>query len=337
MPSAEKSQPEPRMSSLCSRRKGVLGLGLLSVGCVGVLTTACTDQQEASAHPASARSTRVNAIIDFHQPESVKYDSDQDVYFVSNMNGYGSVKDNNGFISRVNAANINEIQTFIQGGVHGVTLHAPKGMAIHGDTLWVCDIDALRGFDRHGGSPLATIDFAPYGAVLLNDVAVGPDGTLHVTDTGIQMTDKGVLFSGGDKLFVVGPNHGVRIAASGAQLDKPNGITWDAKGQRWLYVSFDPFNSRLFAFHEGDTTRAVLDSGHGRWDGVEALADGRILLSSWTDSTVHLVSNGRDEKLVRNVPAPADIGVDTKRNLVLVPLGVLSRVELWTIPRSESR
>jgi sugar lactone lactonase YvrE len=248
------------------------------------------------------------------------------------MNGFGSVKDNNGYISRVSATNINDIQTLVQGGAHGVTLNAPKGMAIHGDTLWVCDIDVLRGFDRHGGAPLASIDFAPYGAVLLNDIAVGPDGSLHVTDTGIQMTDKGVLFSGGDKMFVVGPNHAVRVQASGPQLAKPNGITWDAKGQRWLYVSFDPFHSKLFAFHEGDTTRAVLDSGNGKWDGVEALADGRILVSSWTDSTVHLIANGKDERLVRNVPAPADIGVDTKRQLVLVPLGVLSRVELRTIP-----
>jgi sugar lactone lactonase YvrE len=122
------------------------------------------------------------------------------------------------------------------------------------------------------------------------------------------------------------------VLASGAQLDKPNGITWDAKGQRWLYVSFDPFHSKLFSFHNGDTTRAVLDSGRGRWDGVEALADGRILVSSWTDSTVHLVTDGHDERLVTHVPAPADIGVDTKRHLVLVPLGVLSRVEIWTIP-----
>jgi sugar lactone lactonase YvrE len=297
-----------------------------------VVLSSCADQEEASAHPATARSTRVGVIIDFHEPESVKYDPDQDVYFVSNMNGYGSVKDNNGYISRVNAKSITDIQTLVQGGARGVTLNAPKGMAIHGDTLWVCDIDALRGFDRHGGAPIATIDFSPYGAVLLNDIAVGPDGSLYVTDTGIQMTDKGVIFSGGDKIYVVGPNHSVRVAASGPQLAKPNGITWDAKGQRWLYVSFDPFHSKLFSFHNGDTTRAVLDSGHGRWDGVEALADGRILYSSWTDSTVHLITDGHDERLVRNVPVPADIGVDTKRNLVLIPLGVMSRVELWTIP-----
>jgi len=294
---------------------------------------ACGDQWNAAAHSTDARSTRVGTILDFHEPESVKYDPDQDVYFVTNMNGTGSAKDNNGYISRVNAADISQIQTFVQGGVHGVTLNAPKGTALHGDTLWVCDIDVLRAFDRHGGAPLASIDLSSQGAVLLNDIAVGPDGTLRVTDTGIHMTDIGVLYVGGDKVFVIGPNRSVRVEASGAQLDRPNGITWDARGNRWLYVSFDPFHSRLFAFHAGDTTRAVLDSGKGKWDGVEALADGRILISSWSDSTVHLLADGHDERLVRDVPAPADIGVDTKRGLVLVPLGVMSRVELWTIPK----
>jgi sugar lactone lactonase YvrE len=321
------------MSGSISQRHCASAIARFSaLAATALALTACGEKSEISAHPVTARSMRVNAIIDFHEPESVKYDPDQDVYFVTNINGFGSVKDNNGYISRVNASNIADVETLVQGGEHGVTLNAPKGTAIHGDTLWVCDIDALRGFDRHSGAPLATIDFSPYHAVLLNDVAVGPDGTLHVTDTGIQMTDKGVIFSGGDKMFVVGPNHSVSISESGAQLEKPNGITWDARGQRWLYVSFDPFHSHLYAFHNGDTTRAALDSGRGRWDGVEALADGRILVSSWTDSTVHLLTDGHDERLVRNVPAPADIGVDTKRNLVLVPLGVLSRVELWTIP-----
>ena len=300
---------------------------------IALATLASCGEQEASARPTNdSGSTRVGTIIDFHEPESVKYDPDQDVYFVSNMYGVGSEKDGNGFISRVRASDLTDNQVFVAGGKNGVTLNAPKGMAIHGDTLWVCDIDVLRGFDRRDGAPLATVDFGPSGAVLLNDVAVGPDGTLHVTDTGIQMTEKGVIFSGGSKLFVVGANHTVKVVASGPELDYPNGITWDAKGRRWLYVSFDPFHSKVFAFHDGDTARTVLDNGPGRYDGVEALADGRILVSSWADSTVHLLANGHDERLVRNVPAPADIGVDTKRGLVLVPLGVLSRVELWTIP-----
>jgi sugar lactone lactonase YvrE len=287
-------------------------------------------------HDASRRGTadgvqRTALITDFHAPESVKYDPNQDVYFVSNINGFGSVKDNNGYISRVNAADPTRIVTFIQGGKNGVTLHAPKGMAIHGDTLWVTDIDVIRGFDRRGGAPLATIDFGQHGAVLLNDIAVGPDGSLHITDTGIQMTDKGVIYSGGDKLFVVDAGQRISVLASGPQLAHPNGITWDSVGKRWLIVSFNPFSAQVYTMRDGDTTRTTLVSSKARLDGIEALSDGRILYTSWGDSSVHLITGTTDRKLVGNLPSPADIGFDTKRNRVLVPLGVLGRVEGWTV------
>src|SRR2546422_7709536 len=41
---------------------------------------------------------------------------------------------------------------FIEGGHSGVTLNAPKGLAIRGDTLWVADIDVVRAFDARTGA-----------------------------------------------------------------------------------------------------------------------------------------------------------------------------------------
>ena len=61
------------------------------------------------------------------------------------------------------------------------------------------------------------------------------------------------------------------------------------------------------------------------------LADGRILVTSWTDSAVHVISNGTFRKVIGNVEAPADIGVDTKRNVVAVPRFNAGRVEYFTI------
>ncbi len=295
-----------------------------------------------------AAARRVATVIDFHAPESVRYDPELDVFYVSNIYLYGSVKDGNGFITVLDAADIGRGRVLAQGGVNGVTLHAPKGMALTGDTLWVADIDVVRGFHRVTGAPLATIDFASVRPTLLNDVAAAPDGSLRVTDTGIIMSPKGVVYdTTGDRVFRVGRGAGVGAGAAreiaehaGARsFAKPNGIAWDAHGKRWLVVTFGPFSSGLFAMAEGDardTTRTPLATGNGRWDGVEALPDGRILLSSWSDSTVHLVEeiDGRMEMrpLVRRVPHPADIGVDTRRNRVAIPLANAGRVEVWTIP-----
>lgn len=276
---------------------------------------------------------RIGAIDGFRQPESVKYDSAQDVFFVSNMFGEGSVKDGMGYIARFNAADLGGMRILVESGRNGATLDAPKGLALHGDTLWVADIDVLRAFDRRSGVPLATIDLKPYHAVLLNDIAVGPDGSLHVTDSGIIMSDKGVLYPRGDKIFVIGPGRSVNIAAEGDSLHLPNGITWDAARSRWVVVSFDPFRSEVYVPH-GDSARSVLATGTGRFDGIEILPDGRMLVTCWTDSSVHAFSAGRDEKLIGNLPMPADLGLDTRRNRIAIPLVNRSRVEIWSLPDS---
>jgi hypothetical protein len=280
--------------------------------------------------PSGARLVAVIGGLD--TPESVRYDPEQDVFFISDMTGYGSDKDGNGLIARVGAADPHQWTPFARGGERGVTLNAPKGMVIHGDTLWVADIDALRGFDRHTGAPLATVDFGPQHAVLLNDVAVGPDGTIRVTDSGILMTEKGILKVGGDKIFVVGPGHSVSVLASGPQLETPNGITWDSSTKRWILVTFDRFSSHVFASPERDTTRAVLATGNGKFDGVEPLGGGRLLYTSWSDSSVHLLANGRDRAIIRNLPNPADLGVDTRRHTVAVPISGGGHVEVWRLP-----
>jgi SMP-30/Gluconolactonase/LRE-like region len=277
-------------------------------------------------------------IAGFGGPESVRYDAEQDVFFVSNMTGYGSGKDGNGYISRVSAADPHAATVFIQGGVNGAALDAPKGMALHGDTLWVADIDVLRGFDRHTGAPLATVDFRPQHAVLLNDVAVGPDGTIRVTDTGILMNKYGVPHTGPDRIFAVGPSATVSVVAEGPQLRQPNGITWDAARERWFVVSFDAFVGEIAAMPATGANRQVIRRGTGRLDGVEVLPNGAILFTNWADSSLHILEGGHDRQLVRQVPEPADIGLDTRRNRVAIPLSSLGRVQLWDLgEESDSR
>ena len=267
-----------------------------------------------------------------HGPESARYDPERDAWYISNMNGFGSVKDGNGYIVVADAANPGQSRILAEGGRHGVVLDAPKGLAISGDTLWAADITVLRGFDRRDGRPVANIDLAPQGAVLLNDVDVGPDGTVYVTDTGIEMSPKGVLYKGGDKIFAIGAGHAVRVIASGPALHRPNGITWDSSGRRLVVVSFDPFHSQVYALKPGDTTRTILGEGIGQFDGVEPFGDGRWLVTSWADSSIHVIGpGGRDERMIRDLWAPADLGVDTKRHRIGVPVGMKDRVEFYQL------
>jgi sugar lactone lactonase YvrE len=324
----------------------VLELALLMLPALPLVPMGCADKASArpsadTAAPAdgvtvgvsSSEARFVRNIIGFQGPESVRYDPEQDVYFVSNMKGAGSARDDNGYISRVSAAHPDTASVFVEAGKNGVTLDAPKGLAIHGDTLWAADITVLRGFDRHTGAPLATIDFAPLGAVQLNDVAIGPDGSIHVTDTGIIMSVKGTIHTGPDRIFVVGPNRQITVAAEGWQLGRPNGITWDDVGKRWIVLSFDPFAGQVMVNPQGHAKPQLIRtrSGGGQLDGVEVLPDGAIVFTSWADSSIHLLANGRDEPIIRDVPVPADIGLDTKRNILAIPLSMLGRVQLWSL------
>src|SRR4051794_1083011 len=141
----------------------------------------------AAANPSAADSTAAPAgysarLEGFQGPESAKYDADLDVWYVSNVNGSPLAKDGNGYISRLKGDGTMDSLKFIVGGVGGVTLNAPKGLALQGDTLWVADIQSVRGFDRRSGKPVASVDVK--GSKFLNDAVVGPDG-IYVTDTGV--------------------------------------------------------------------------------------------------------------------------------------------------------
>jgi len=203
-------------------------------------------------------------------------------------------------------------------------------MAIVGDTLWVADIDVVRGFERHTGRSVGTIDFGAFHPTLLNDIGAGPDGTIRVTDTGVALSPVGVLDSIGDRVFEVDTHRRVRLIGAEPKVSRPNGITWDSQRNRWLVVDFGQFSSAL-ATLGADGTRSALQKGPGKFDGVEALPDGRIAYTCWTDSSVHVWADGHDVKLLRALPMPADLGVDTRRNRIAVPLSGAGRVEVWQL------
>lgn len=270
----------------------------------------------------------VATVEGFATPEGVKYDAELDVFFVSSINGTPNGKDNNGFISRITPFGRVDNLNFITGGQGFVMLDAPKGMAIVGDTLWVTDIDALRAFNKRSGQPIMSLDFAAFKALFLNDIAAGPDGSLYITDTGIKFGPGGMTHPGPDRIFRVAPDKTISVAAEGDALGAPNGITWDAKQGRFLVVAFA--KPTVLGWKPGDAAPTVVATGRGQFDGVEVLADGRALISSWADSSLHaLMPDGTLRHYLPGLPAPADIGFDTKRGRVAVPLFTANRVEIW--------
>ena len=248
-------------------------------------------------------------------PESALYDAAADLYLVSNINGNPSAKDGNGFISRVAPDGSVKDLKWIDGARPEVTLHAPKGMAFRGDTLLVADIDAIRLFDRTTGKPAGAWDVP--GSTFLNGVAVGRDNTVYATDTGVDLATGELKSTGTAAVYRFDAKGTPTVVARGKELGGPNGIlagpdgltVVDFMSKRILRVSFD---GKV-------TTHATLPQGG--LDGVERLPDGSLLVSSWEANAIFRVSPaGQASVLVPDVTSPADLGIDTKRNLVLIPL-----------------
>lgn len=243
-------------------------------------------------------------------PESVLYDAVEDVYLVSNINGTPFAVDDNGFITKVGPdGSVLEFQ-WIDGASDTVTLNAPKGMTIVGDTLYVSDITFVRMFDRATGAPKGEIKIA--GATFLNDLSAGPDGVVYVSDSGLK---EGFASNGSDAVYKLVDGKAVALIKN-KDLGGPNGLLATATGV-WV-VTFG--SGELYLVDASGTRSQVQKLPTGALDGIVQLNDGALAISSWEGSSVLRGTPGQTfEVLISDAKSPADIGYDSKRNRVLIP------------------
>ena len=243
---------------------------------------------------------------------------------MSNIAGPSLKKDGNGFITTLDAEG-KVVERHWSKGER--SLDAPKGMGIIGDTLWVADIDVLRGFDRRSGTPVATVSLAGLEAEFLNDVAVGPDGAVYLTDTGLTADSLGNRRHGRpDRIFRVGPDREPSVALESDRLGRPNGIAWDEGEARFLVAGF--WGDTIWGWKPGSRSLSPVAVGPGQVDGIVTTPAG-VLVSSSATSALHRIENGKLVKVAPHLPGPADIGFSPKSGLVAVPLLGRNRVVFY--------
>ena len=279
-----------------------------------------------SSAPAAPAAPPHEIASGLQTPESVLFDATQDVYFISNINGQPLAADGNGYISRVIPDTLQTEAKWIESGKNGVTLNAPKGMAVADGTLYVSDLTVVRKFDAKTGAPKGEI--AIPGSTFLNDVAA--DGsTIYVTDTGMKAGAGGNFEpTGTDAVWKITADKPTKVA-SGKDLKAPNGIEV-VNGKIWV-VSFGA--NELYGLDEKGKKYIVTNVTKGGLDGLVHMSDDSFLVSSWDGKAVYRgkPGGGSFTAVLENVNAPADIGYDSKRHLLLVPHFMDSIVTLHPI------
>lgn len=257
----------------------------------------------------------LSLITGLRGPESVLHDPEQDVYFISNVNGGLLERDNDGFISRVDAKTMAVTLKWIESGRNGAQLDAPKGMGIAGNTLYVSDITGVRKFDRRTGRALGMI--ALPGSTLINDIA--SDGTsIYVSDTGLK-PGPGATFvpTGTDSIWKITGDRAAKYAAT-TDLHNPNGLEV-VDGKVW-FVTFS--GGELRELSDGGKSHVLATLPEGQLDGLIHRADGSVLISSWEGEGVYRGGLHDDfVPLLTGIDAPADIGYDATRGRLLIPAG----------------
>lgn len=287
------------------------------------LTAVACSEPGADQHEPVADTAMTVADVGFDAPESMLHDTDADVYLVSNINGTPAGEDGNGFISRLAPNGEVAALKWIDGQQEGVTLDAPKGMALIGDTLYVADITAVRAFHRVTGEPLGSWDVP--GSTFLNDLTVGPDGMLYVSDSGLNADFSS---SGTDAVYRFEDGEPVAVA-EGTELAGPNGLA--TRNDVLLIVSMSAPEVRTMPVAGGEPTVLTALPG-AQLDGVVVLDDGSMLISSWETGSVYHVpaaaAEGEAMVVAEGISSPADIGFDAERRRILIPVLNESRVEI---------
>ena len=274
----------------------------------------------ASATAGAVGKPEIIGDIGLATPESVEYYADQDVYLVTNINGDPTAADGNGFITQLKPDGSVAKLKWIDGESQGVTLNAPKGAAVVGEHLFVADLNQVHVFELPSGRPLRSIEIP--GSTFLNGITPGDEDSVYVTDSGFG---PGFKPSGTDAVYHVRADGSYETVVKGESLGHPNGIWFDHG--KLVVVTLG--TGKMMSIDSAGKVTPMPTPPTGRLDGLLRLGDGHLVLSSWEGAAVYRLNDDNTfTTLADHLESPADMGLDTKRNRLLIPLFKLDKVAI---------
>ncbi len=260
-------------------------------------------------------------VSDMKTPESIIVDPKTGYYYISNINGHPLKKDNNGFISKLGPNGKLIDLHFISGGKKGVHLHAPKGLTLFENHLYVTDIDTVHRFDKATGKFLGSIDFSLLNAKFLNDIATD-NNKIYISDTL------------GNFIFWIEPksHYRVGVLAQGLTLGRPNGLVYEIANKRLLVATWKT-GKILSVDQKGSILPVFRKKGLKDLEGIDLDQDGNIVFSSFSEGTIFRLKNYEQLEIIKSgLKTPADISVDKNKKLILVPSFDGNQVSSFPLP-----
>jgi hypothetical protein len=232
-------------------------------------------------------------------PESVLYDATNKVLYVSNIDGtepWG--KDGKGSIGKVGLDGKIINAEWVTG------LNAPKGMGLYKGKLYVADLTEIVVIDIAKGKIVQHLPVM--GAVGLNDISIGANGALYVSDSKAR------------KVYLIPVSFPKKMGfiLDSNQLKRPNGVLLHGNN---LYVLDD---GTMYRLEKNRSLTKITDGMEGGTDGIENMQGKDFIVSCWggaiwyvqEDGTKTLLLDTREQKI-----NSADIGYDAKNKIVYVP------------------
>jgi sugar lactone lactonase YvrE len=259
------------------------------------------------------------AVTGLAVPESFVVDPATGCYYISNVNGAPAAKDDNGFLTKLEPDGTVAALKFVA-SAPDAPLHAPKGLAVVGKTLYVTDIDRVKGYDTATGRRVVDIDFAPLRPKFLNDLAADGKGTVYVSDSSAGFVAK---FDAADPKPA--------LVARGDALGKPNGLCVHPKTGALIVVTWD--TGKVLTLAPDGAVKPLLAGTFKNLDGVDVDAKGALYFSSFTGGKVYRAgADGKAGVILEEPETPADIGIDRAKGLLLVPVFKGGKARIVPLP-----
>lgn len=226
-------------------------------------------------------------------PESVLYDADNKILYVTNIDGQPWEKDNKGSVGKVGLDGKIITVDWVSG------FNAPKGMGLYKNNLYVADVDKVGVIDIKKGVLTQTIPVA--GAEGLNDLTVDKKGVIYVSDS---KTKKIHRIENGQVTTLL------------ENLKGPNGVLiYDND----LYI-LDA--GGLYKVEKDKSLTKLADGMEASTDGLEHVTGKDYIVSCWVGVVYYVNGNGTKQTLLDTREQKintADLGYDAKNRIVYVP------------------